>query len=103
MNPDVVVTVLTGLAGVIGGFFGGKRLGNVQAQQTAVSVVELLQVAVAELERQGTSKDEQLTELRTRVDLLESMVTQRAEVDAVHVELKEVRGVVDRIADKLGA
>ncbi len=103
MNPDVVITVLTGVAGITGGFFGGKRVGDNQAQQTAVSVVELLQVAVAELERQGAVKDEQLTELRTRVELLESMVTQRAEVDAVHVELKEVRGVVDRIADKLGA
>lgn len=96
MDADAIITVLTGVAGVTGGFFGGKRLGNSQAQQTAVNTVELLQVAVAELERQGRLKDDELSDLRGRVSVLEDLVTQRAEVE-------EVRLIVDKIAEKVGA
>lgn len=96
MDPNEYITVLTGIAAAAGGFFGGKRLGNSQAQQLAVSTVELLEVAVAELREQGRIKDEILAELRGRVAVLEDLVTQRAEVDAV-------RGIVDRIAAKVGA
>jgi ubiquinone biosynthesis protein UbiJ len=103
MDADAIITILTGAAGVTGGFFGGKKLGNNQAQQTAVSTVELLQVAVAELERQGRIKDEKLADLQGRIGVLEDMVTQRAEVAAVHEEVKGVRTIVERIADKVDA
>ncbi len=96
MDADAIITVLTGVAGVTGGFFGGKRLGNNQAQQTAVSTVELLQIAVAELERQGRTKEAEVADLRGRVAVLEDLVTQRAEVEAV-------RTIVDKIATKVGA
>ncbi|ATW62482.1 hypothetical protein HWB39_gp54 [Streptomyces phage WRightOn] len=103
MGPDTIIAVLTGAAGVAGGFFGGKRLGGIQVQEAAVNTVELLQVAVGELERQGRLKDEEVADLRARVDILESMITQRAEVEAVHLEVQGVRGVVDKIAAKVGA
>lgn len=103
MDPNEYITVLTGVAGVAGGFFGGKKLGSSQAQTIAVNTVELLQVAVGELERQGRLKDEQVAELRARVDTLEGLVTQRAEVEAVHIDVQGVRGVVDKIAAKVGA
>lgn len=96
MDANAIITILTGVAGVSGGFFGGKRLGNAQAQQAAVSTVELLQVAVAELERQGRIKDSVVADLQGRVSVLEDLVTQRAEVE-------EVRVIVDRIAEKVGA
>lgn len=96
MDADAIITVLIGVAGVTGGLVGGKRLGHSQAQQTAVSTVELLQVAVAELERQGRQKDDELSDLRGRVSILEDLVTQRAEVE-------EVRVLVDKIAVKIGA
>lgn len=79
-----------------GGLIGGKRLGNNQAQQTAVSTVELLQIAVAELQRQNQIKVEEVADLRGRISVLEDLVTQRAEVE-------EVRVLVDKIAVKLGA
>lgn len=103
MDANEYITILTGVAGVTGGFFGGKRLGNGQAQQAAVNTVELLQVAVAELERQGRIKDDELADLRGRVGILEDLVTQRAEVAIVHEEVMGVRGVVDKIAAKVGA
>ena len=103
MDADAIITVLTGVAGVAGGFLGGKRFGNTQVEQAAVSTVELLQVAVAELERQGRVKDEELADLRGRVSALTDMVTQRAEVAAVHEDVLENRLILERISAKVGA
>lgn len=102
MDVNNIVTVLVGVSGVIGGFFGGKRMGSNQAVTTAVGVSELLQLAVDELRRKNSEKEAELAELRARVDILESMITQRAEVQAVHDEVLGVRGIVDRIAVKVG-
>lgn len=103
LEPDAVITILTGAAGVAGGYFGGKRLGHSQASQLSVNTVELLQVAVEELRTQAAAKDNKIADLQGRIEVLESLVTQRAEVEAVHDEVQGVRGVVDRIAAKVGA
>ena len=97
MDVDAIVTIFTGVAGVTGGFIGGKRLGSTQAVSMAVSVTELLQAQVEILKQKGESDATELADLRGRVSLLESMVTQRAEVDAVHDAVKGVREVVDRV------
>ncbi|WAB09288.1 hypothetical protein SEA_STELLA_48 [Streptomyces phage Stella] len=102
MGVEAIIAILTGAAGVAGGFVGGKRLGHSQAAQISVDTVELLSLAVAELRTQVGEKDELVTDLRARVEILESLVTQRAEVELVHEEVKGVRGVVDRIASKVG-
>lgn len=99
MDSGTIITVLTGLGGVVGGFFGGKRL----AVSTAVDVVDLLQAAVEQLQADKAQKDEQLVELRARILVLEELVTQKADVEAVRVEVGGVRQVVDRIAEKVGA
>lgn len=103
MDANSIITILTGVAGVAGGYAGGKKLGHTQASQLSVNTVELLQIAVEELERQGRIKDEELADLRGRVAVLEDMVTQRAEVEAVHEEVQGVRSVVDKIAARVGA
>lgn len=99
MDSGTIITVLTGLGGVVGGFFGGKRL----AVSTAVDVVDLLQAAVEQLQADKAQKDGELAELRTRILVLEELVTQKADVEAVRVEVGGVRQVVDRIAEKVGA
>lgn len=99
MDSGTIITVLTGLGGVVGGFFGGKRL----AVSTAVDVVELLQAAVEQLERELHARDREVQDLKTRIEVLEQLVTQKADVEAVRVEVGGVRAVVDRIADKVGA
>lgn len=99
MDSGTIITVLTGIGGVVGGFFGGKRL----AVSTAVDVVELLQAAVEQLENNQARKDVEITELKARVILLESLITQKADVEAVRVEVGGVREVVDRIAAKVQA
>lgn len=86
-----------------GGFFGGKKLGNAQATSVAISTVELLEIAVGELRTQAASKDQEIANLRGRVDSLEGLVTQRAEVDAVHVDVKQSKVILERIAEKVGA
>lgn len=101
MDPSDIITILTGVSGVAGGFFGGKKLGSAQAQQIAVDTVELLQVGVAELERQGREKSEELVDLRARVRILEDLITQRAEVEAVHEDVKSVMHTVDFIKGKV--
>lgn len=99
MDSGTIITVLTGLGGVVGGFFGGKRL----AVSTAVDVVELLQAAVEQLERELHARDREVQDLKTRIEVLEQLVTQKADVEAVRIEVGGVRSVVDRIADKVGA
>jgi hypothetical protein len=99
MDSNTIVTVLTGLGGIVGGFFGGKRL----AVSTAVDVVDLLQAAVEQLQVDKEHKDTEIAELKARIQVLEELVTQKADVAAVRVEVEGVREVVDRIADKVGA
>lgn len=102
MGVDSIIAIVIGLAGTIGGYVGGKRSGNATAMGIAVDVVELLQVQVATLTQKGEEKDALVADLRGRVEVLEGLVTQRAEVEAVHHEVLGVRGVVDRIAIKVG-
>lgn len=99
MDSSTIVTVLTGLGGVVGGFFGGKRL----AVSTAVDVVDLLQAAVEQLQADNGDKGKEIEALKERIAVLESLVTQKADVEAVRVEVGGVRQVVDRIAEKVGA
>ena len=96
MDPNDIITALVGVAAVSGGFVGGKKMGNAQASALAVDTVELLSVAVNELREQAQQKNELITELTTRVGVLEGLVTQRAEVAEVHA-------IVERIAEKVGA
>lgn len=103
LEPDAIITILTGAAGVVGGFFGGKRIGNAQSTSVAISTVELLEIAVGELRTQAASKDQEIANLRGRIDSLEGLVTQRAEVDAVHVDVRESKVILERIAEKVGA
>lgn len=103
MDANDIITLLVGAGGVAGGFLGGKRLGSAAAVTTAVEVVQLLQVQVDTLEENLSKKDTEVDELKHRVSILEELVTQRAEVEAVHEEVKGVRSVVDKIAEKVGA
>jgi hypothetical protein len=103
MDSNTIIQVLIGVAGITGGFFGGKRLASGEAVSTAVEVVELLRVQVEFLTTKGATDTSKIADLRARVDILEGLVTQRAEVEAVHVEVQGVRSVVDKIAHKLEA
>lgn len=103
MGIEAIVAAAISVAAAIGGFFGGRRTASTNAMGIAVDTVELLQTQVAALVFRNEEKDNLISDLSARVEMLESLVTQKADVAAVHVDLKEVRGVVDRIATKVGA
>lgn len=96
MDMSAVVAALTGIAGILGGFVGGRKTGGTQTISDAVSTFELLRLQVATLVDSNDLKEAKVTELTARVAVLESLITQRADVESV-------RGIVDRIAEKVGA
>lgn len=110
MDPGTIISVAsTGTALVSGGWFGA-RYGKQQALADAANssslstdVITTLQAKVELLEQQNDSKENNLIELLARVQVLEDLVTQRAEVEVVHQGVTEVRDIVTRIADKVGA
>lgn len=103
MGIEAIAATVLLIAGSVGGYFGGKRSAVSQSMGIAVDTVELLQAQVATLIEQGRLKDEKIATLEGRVNVLNDLVTQRAEVEAVHTEVMEVKEIVDRIAAKVGA
>ncbi len=89
MDPGTVGQIVTLLAAVGGGWVTGRR-------GVARQTVELLQIQADTLAQQNNSQAEEITSLKGKVEVLESLVTQRAAV-------AEVKEVVDRIAAKVGA
>ena len=89
MDPGTVAQIATLLAAVGGGWMTGRR-------GVARQTVELLQIQADTLENQNRTQATEITSLKSKVELLESLVTQRAAV-------AEVKEVVDRIAAKVGA
>jgi FtsZ-binding cell division protein ZapB len=95
MDVASLITVCGLLATTAGGYFGGRRTGN-GAVTTALETVQLIQAQVAMLTEQNLGKSSEISQLQGKVEILEGLVTQRADVGAV-------KEVVDRIAAKVGA
>ena len=69
---------------------------SVGRRGVAREVIDMLQDKVTLLEEQKLEGDQKVTALEGKVEVLESLVTQRAAVE-------EVRDIVVRIADRVGA
>lgn len=98
MGVEAIIATLVGVAGVVGAYFGGKRTGKSQDLTDTATAMGVLKTAIEELEKQLKVKDVLVAELMGRVQVLEGLVTQKADVAAVELEVKGVRQVVDRIA-----
>ena len=96
----IEITVILGALVVLmtsaGSYMGGKKTGKSQTLNDAATAVNVLAASLAELRQQRDEDDRKIQALEAKVEILESMVTQRADV-------KGVREVVDRIAVKMGA
>lgn len=103
MDADTAVTLATYAGLVSGAFFSGRITGRSSAQQIATDTVDMLQTQIQSLKDDKEVRDDELIELRGRVDVLENLVTQRAEVEAVHEDVRASRVVLDKIAEKVGA
>lgn len=103
MDLNALTNIAT-IAGVaIGGYAGGRMQGRSSASQIASDTVEMLQTQVDLLKEDKESRDSELTNLRRRVEVLEGLVTQRAEVEELSVKVSLVKDTVDRIAIRVGA
>lgn len=89
MDMNTMIQVAGPLVGIASGWSVGRRG---LSRQT----VDLLQIQVTTLKEDKEAKAAELVELRARVEVLEGLVTQRAAVN-------EVREIVNRIADRVGA
>lgn len=98
----VVAVVGVGATGV-GSYIGGRITGKNSVSQIAADTVTILKAQVEALREDKESKDAELTDLRARVDVLEGLVTQRAEVAELSGKVDEVKDTVDRIAVRVGA
>ncbi len=87
------VTTLTGIAVPLAAVIGGWSLGR---RGLSRQTVDLLQVQVEILTTQNAEKAIQITLLEGKVEVLEQLVTQKADV-------AEVKEIVERIAAKVGA
>lgn len=103
MGMEPILAVVLIVAASFGSYVQGKRTAAGPAAQAAMETVQMLQVQVDLLVQQTKDKDDRIATLEGRVAVLGDLVTQRAEVEEVHNEVLEVRGVVERIAAKVGA
>lgn len=87
----------------VGSFIGGRLTGKSVASQVASDTVDMLKTQVDVLQEDKHEKDSELINLRSRVEVLESLVTQRAEVEELGEKISLVKETVDKIAIKVGA
>lgn len=110
MDQTTLTTIATTVSGLLGGAYGGFRVGKSSSLQDATNSTQIandtVQMLQAQIDHLEEVKDEQLqvnADLRARVGVLEELVTQRAAVGEVHDDVKAMSVVVNRIAGKVGA
>ncbi len=87
MPIESVAAILIGIAGVIGGWWGGRKNSTL-----AITTANLLEQQVTALQREVS----RIPDLLDRIALLEEMDTQRAAVE-------EVKKIVERIEARINA
>jgi hypothetical protein len=103
MDINAITNVATVIGVALGGYAGGRMQGRSSASQIAADTVEMLQTQVEILKEDKEGSDAELVDLRHRVEILEGLVTQRAEVEELNVKVSLVKDTVDKIAIKVGA
>jgi hypothetical protein len=103
MDLSSISTLASAVGVALGGFAGGRLTGRTSASQIASDTVEMLQAQVDILKEDKEENDAELISLRSRIEVLENLVTQRAEVEELGVKISLVKETVERIAFKVGA
>lgn len=102
MDYGSIVNVV-GVVGVgAGSYIGGRFTGRSASSQIAADTVTMLSAQIESLEAGKEARELDILDLTQRVAVLEGLVTQRAPVEALNVKVDLVKGVVDRIADRVG-
>lgn len=93
---DVLTAI--GIAGTgVGGYIGGRINGRSSASQIASDTVEMLQAQIEVLKGDKEHREIELSDLRSRVTILEGLVTQRAEVEELGSRISLVKDTVDSL------
>lgn len=103
MDLNALANIATVVGVAVGGYAGGRLQGRSSASQIASDTVEMLQAQVEVLKEDKDVRDAELVDLRHRVEILEGLVTQRAEVEELNTKVSLVKDTVDRIAIRVGA
>lgn len=103
MDVNTLLSAALAISTAAGGFGVGRKTASASVVSVAAETVEMLQAQVDLLKQDKSSKDSELVDLRARVELLENLVTQRAEVEAVHADVKASKVILEKIAAKVGA
>lgn len=98
---DVLTAIGIASTGV-GGYISGRINGRSSASQIASDTVEMLQAQIEVLKNDKEHREVELSDLRSRVTILEGLVTQRAEVEELSNRMSLVKETVDRIEMKVG-
>jgi phage shock protein A len=96
MGIETIITAVALMCTAFGSFWGGRRTGGERSVNIAATTVDMLQDQVDLL-------NQKIAELQAKMEILEALVTQKAEVEEVKVAVAGVRSVVDQIAAKVGA
>lgn len=92
IDPGTIITVATGVAGIAGGYFGGKKMSGTQGEavSTQASAIEALKVRL-DLQEATIAT---IPGMQDEIRILRELVTQRANVE-------EVIKIVTRIEEKV--
>lgn len=103
-----ITAALPAIATLVGGVYGGFKVGKSQSLTDTASVasisadtIDMLQAQVEVLTEGNSEKAHNIAELMTRVSILESMITQRAEVEEVHATVNLIKNKVDEIHEAI--
>lgn len=98
MDTSTLLACLGGAGALLGGFWGvvsGRLQGIAGANQ-------LLQSKLDELKDDNKAKDALIMDLKEQVKTLTELVTSKADVETVKVQLDKVQKTLDLIAERVG-
>lgn len=91
MDTGTIIAILTGVAGVGGGWVTGRRGAVAQNATLAQDTIALLNTRLSFMEGEATK----IPALMERITNLEALVTQRAEVEKVIEIVTRIEGKMD--------
>lgn len=81
IDPGTLITIATGVAGTVGGYFGGRRTNGLQSDAVAAqaSSIEALRLRL-DLQQETIAT---IPSMQEEIRILRELVTQRANVEKV--------------------
>jgi polyhydroxyalkanoate synthesis regulator phasin len=88
---------------VIVGAFVGAVAGRLNALQGLAAINQLLESTIDSLKQDKNTMEESMSRMSVKIDALEGIVTQRAEIAQLHTKVDSITARIEAIASKVGA